>query len=115
MDTDGPQSCKKPEELRGHERSQSGAGIFTQAVNPLKSAYKLLNRFVEIKDFGNRGVSNYRLIIALHVVLRLVIACIFAGAVNRDHAGMETAGWGGSFFSRNVFGMESCQLSSKMI
>ena len=50
----------------------------------------MLNRLVKIKDFGNRGVSDHRLIIALHVVFRLVIACIFAWAVNRDHAGMNT-------------------------
>ena len=58
------------------------------------SLHRLLIRLnplpVEIKDFGNRGVSDHRLIIALHVVFRLVIACIFAWAVNRDHAGMNT-------------------------
>ena len=66
------------------------SGIAAQAVNPLKTAAKLLDRFVQIQNFCNRSVSYLGLDIAFNIIFRLVFTGIFPRAVNCDHAGMDT-------------------------
>ena len=69
---------------------KADSGILAQTVDTLKTTSELFDRLIEIKDFGNRGVSDHGFVIALHIVFRLVIAGIFAGAVYGDHSGMNT-------------------------
>lgn len=63
--------------------------IVTQAVNPFEIATKLLYGLIQIQNFSNRSIFDFRFYIVFYVFLWFMITGVFTKAVNRDHVRMK--------------------------